>query len=292
MGAISRYIRAAWYFITGRINKATDALNTNPNVIKANFDNIIANKKANIAEYQEAIAGKIVQREEKVAKVKVLTTESEKLEKLKAGALILAKKIVAKYNGDKAATAADPEYIRCQTAFKDYSSTLAEKTARITELTADIERTSKEVEAHKSQIQTLMRDLENVKSEKNDTVADILGAKEEAKINNMLNGLAQDRSGEELEAMRQLRQKAKASAQVGRELGGLNINKTENDFLDVLNQQETNSEFDELMGFDPATTGTTTAPVAEPDELEKTIEAELAKAKTETAKTPEAATSN
>ncbi|MEZ6151932.1 MAG: hypothetical protein R3C09_17650 [Pirellulaceae bacterium] len=64
------------------------------------------------------------------------------------------------------------------------------------------------VSGHKTQIQGLMRDLEKLKEEKHDAVADVLSASEEKQIADMMTGLSSDRTSEELRELREVRSKA------------------------------------------------------------------------------------
>ena len=96
----------------------------------------------------------------------------------------------------------DPEYQKCQSAFKDFTSTLAEKRQRAQELDDDLKQLINNVGGHKTQIQALMRELEKIKEEKHDAVADVLSAKEEKQIADMVNGISNDKSSQELQRMR------------------------------------------------------------------------------------------
>ncbi len=85
-----------------------------------------------------------------------ITDEIGKLEKLRAGAAGKAKKLVEQYNGDTEAVKRDPEYLKCQAAFKDFSSTLAEKQQRASEIDEDLKQLVANVSGHKTQIQSLI----------------------------------------------------------------------------------------------------------------------------------------
>ncbi|GIW97244.1 MAG: hypothetical protein KatS3mg111_0577 [Pirellulaceae bacterium] len=247
--AIGKYFRAIWYLMTFRVNKASETLRMNPGVISANYDRIIAEKKARLNQYKDAISAMIAQEESKKAKLKQLTEEIEKLEKLRAGAAAKAKKIVEKYQGNAEAVKADPDYIKCQAAFKDFSSTLAEKQQRAQELEEDLKQLVANVNGHKTQIQSLMRDLEKLKEEKHDAVAEVLSANEEKQIADIVTGLSNDRTSEELRELRELRQKASASARISRELAGLDTERAEEEFIQYATASEADDEFDALIGL-------------------------------------------
>ena len=132
--AIGRFFRAIGYMFTGKVNSAADSMSNNPTVISATFDKIIEEKKKRLNEYKDAISAMIAQEEGKKDKLSSLTEEIQKLEKLKSGAAARAKQIADKYNGDATAVRNDPEYLKCQSAFKDFTSTLVEKQQRATEI--------------------------------------------------------------------------------------------------------------------------------------------------------------
>jgi hypothetical protein len=247
--AVGKYVRAFFYLITFRINKASETLRMNPGVMSATYDRIIQEKRGRINQYKDAIAAMIAQEETKKQKLKGLTEDIQKLEKLKAGAAAKARKVAEKYNGDPEATHNDPEYQKCQSAFKDFSSTLAEKLTRVEELENDLEELMKNVNGHKINIQTQMRDLEKLGEEKHDAVASVLSATEEKQIADIMTGLAEDRTSEELRELRELRQKAGAQARMSREMAGLDTKRAEEEFLDFAQASEANDEFDALIGL-------------------------------------------
>ena len=247
--AIGRYFRALGYLLTGRVSKATEVLNSNPAVISANYDRIIEEKRKRLNQYKDAVSAMIAQEESKKEKLRAITEEVTKLEKLKAGAAAKAKSLVEKYNGDAVAVKNDPEYIKCQSAFKDFSSTLAEKAQRAAELEEDLKALVNNVTGHKNQITSLMRELEKVKEEKHDAVADILSSQEEKQIADMVTGISNDRTSEELRDLREIRQKAAANARISRELAGTDAKRAENEFLEYAQASETDNEFDQLIGL-------------------------------------------
>ena len=247
--AIGKYVRAVWYLVTFRIDKASETLRMNPGVVSANYDRIIDEKRGRINQYKDAISAMIAQEESKKQKLKGLTEEIERLEKLKAGAAAKARQVAERHNGDVEATRNDAEYQKCQTAFRDFSSTLAEKQARVAELEGDVEQLIENINRHKLQIQSQMRDLEKLAEEKHDAVATILSAREEQQIADLMTGLSEDRTSEELRELRELRQKASAKARVSRELAGLDTKQAEAEFMDYAASSQANDEFDALIGL-------------------------------------------
>jgi uncharacterized coiled-coil protein SlyX len=250
--AITRWFKAVGYLLTGQIDSARKVIDTNPHVIKAKYDEIVQDKISRIHQYKQAVAGLIAQEEKKIAKIKTLSEDVANLERLKAGALAKAKQTVEtlkKSGKTQEQIHADEDYKRCLAAFNDFSSTLAEKQDRITELEQDIADYRKNISDHKVQLQQLLRDVEKVKSEAADTVADVITSKQEKELAETLAGIAQDGTAEELQNLRDMRQELKAEAKVTRELAGTDTKAQEAEFLEYARQSQSTSEFDTLIGL-------------------------------------------
>ena len=272
LAAIWRYVKSFLYLITGQIDKSRRVLDSNPNVMKAKFDDIIKSKVDQIHTYKQAVATLIAQQEKKMAKVKSLTEEVQKLENLKAGALAMAKQTVAKLQGEgktKEEVHADPEYKKCLTAYNDFAATLTEKQDHIKDLENDIGEYDGSIANHKINLQQLQRDIEKLKSEAADAVADVITSKEERDLADMLNGISKDGMGKELEDMRNLRHEMRAEARVSREMAGTESKVQEAKFLEYARSNTGTDVFDSLLGMAEGTEGAETA-ASEPEQLEKT----------------------
>ena len=93
------------------------------------------------------------------------------------------------------------------------------------------------------------RELEKLKEEKHDAVADVLSAREEKQIADMVNGISNDKTAADLQRLREMRQKASASARVSREMAGLDAKRAETEFLEYAQQATSDDEFDALIGL-------------------------------------------
>jgi hypothetical protein len=247
--AAFRYLRAFGYFITGNIDAARQALNANPYVVQATFDSIITEKSQRIQQYKNAVAGLLAQTEKKKAELQRQSEEVVRLKQLRDGAAALARKLVEKFGGNAEAVKSDPEYAKCQAAFADFSSTLREKEARCAELETDVAEAEKTIGGHKVQLQSLLRELDKVKQEKHETVADMITAREEREIGDMIAGISEDRSARELQEMREMRHQAKAGAKISREMTGLDTKRSEEEFLKYATESQATDEFDALIGL-------------------------------------------
>ncbi|MEE8410814.1 MAG: hypothetical protein V3T05_14535 [Myxococcota bacterium] len=250
--AIGRYFRALGYLITGNIDRARESLSKDPSVVRATYAEIVRDKAARIREYMNAVAGLVTQEEKKKSQVEKLTEDVNRLEALKTGALAKAKNRAEELQAQGKATAdihADEDYVKCKSAFSDFSSTLQEKLARIEELEADIADYGKKIENHKLQLQELMRAHEKLKAEADEAVADIITAQEEKELNQMMTGISEDGTAQRLAEMRDLRHKVKAEARISSELAGTDTKAQEAEFLAYARETESTSEFDSLIGL-------------------------------------------
>lgn len=255
MRSIGRWFKALGYLMTGRLDSAREALDTNPHAIKARFDEIIREKVNRIQEYKKAVASLVAQQEKKMAQVKSLTEEVNRLENLKTGAAAKAKKIVEQLQAAGQSTEkiqTNEDYKKCLAAFNDFSSTLAEKQSRIEELESSVGDYQSSIANHKVQLQQLLRDVDGLRAEAAETVADVITAKEEKEISDMVSGISEDGTAEELREMRDLRQKIKAEGRISKELSGLDTKAQENEFLEYARSSESSSEFDSLIGLGEA----------------------------------------
>ena len=271
-GAIGRWFKAVWYKLTGAMDQARRGLDTDPHVMRAKFDEIIKDKVNQIHTYKQAVATLIAQQEKKMAKVKSLTNEVQKLENLKAGALAMAKQAVAKLQGEgktNEVVHADPNYKKCLTAYNDFAATLTEKQDHIKDLEGDIGEYDGSIANHKINLQQLQRDIEKLKSEAADAVADVITSKEETELADMINGISKDGMGKELENLRDLRHEMRAEARISREMAGTDTKVQEAEFLEYARSNTATDEFDALLGMAEGTESAETA-ASEPEQLEKT----------------------
>ena len=246
----TRFFKAIWYTLTGKAHESADRMMENPEAVRGAYEDIINDKKGNIQRYKQAIGQLIALVEQKRSTVKSLTDEVERLEELKAGAIAKAQQTAAELQGEGMGpeeVKQHGEYTRCVAAYQDFNSNLVEKTGRITELESEIEGAQADIESHKLQITSLHRDLDKIKSEQSEAVADLITAREQEEIADMLSGISMDGTSAELSRMREIREKAKARSTVAQELAGTDSKSEEEEFLTAARSSSTNDEFDALI---------------------------------------------
>lgn len=247
--AIGRIFRSLGFLLTGRFNKAYKSLLNKTVVVEATYENVIAEKKKRITEYTNAVATMITNDERKKLRKNELVKDVEELVRLQAGALAKGKKRAEALGGDPEVCAKDPEFIHCQTAHRDFASTLKEKQKSLEEVSKDLADISKTLNQHKASIESLMRDLEKIKEEKGTAVADLISAQEEKKLAQLFAGISEDKTAKDLEDVRNVINETKAAARVTREISGMDSKRSENEFLAYAVASEADDEFSRLVGL-------------------------------------------
>ena len=271
----TRFFKAIWYTLTGRAHESADRMMENPEAVRGAYEDIINDKKGNIQRYKQAIGQLIALVEQKKSAVKNLTDEVDRFEELKAGAIAKAQQTAAALQDNGLAQEEikqHAEYTRCVTAYQDFNSNLQERTGRITELENEIEGAQADIESHKLQITNLHRDLDKIKSEQSEAVADLITAREQEEIADMLSGISMDGTSAELTRMREIREKAKARSKVAQELAGTDSKSEEEEFLTAARSSAATDEFDALI-FGAQQTDTQTK--AEPEKSKTDSDSEL-----------------
>jgi len=250
--ATGRYLRAFGYLITGRIDAARRTLSASPHVVNATYDQVIRDKTRNIHQYKDAIARLIAQHETKLSKVRTESEEINRLEQLKEGAAAKARTTL---NALRAAgqsvesLKSNEDYRQCLMAFNEFTAKIEEKSRRIDELESEIGDMGETIQSHKLQLQQMLREIERLREEQAVAVAEVLTAREEAQIADMLSNISEDRTSRELADMRTLRSEMKAKARISKELAGTDSKAQEAQFLAYAREHVASDEFDRLIGL-------------------------------------------
>lgn len=246
--AIGRWFKAFGYLLIGKTDQATQARMKNPHAMRAAYDEVVQKDADRVRNYKEAVAGILRVQEGKKHTLTQVTQEITELERMRAGALAKAKARAAALGNDKAQLDHDEEYLRCKTAYSDFGSTLAEKQQRVEELERDIAENDASLRKHKIQLQQLLRNLDKVKQEREEAVAEVITAEEQRQAAEMVAGISEDGSAATLQNLRTIRDQAKANAKISSELAGLDAKAEAAEFKQWAAQHANDDEFDALIG--------------------------------------------
>jgi predicted nucleic acid-binding Zn-ribbon protein len=272
--SLGRFFRAIGYYLSGGLIKKTEKIEMDPNVTRAQFEDVITTRRKRIQEYKSAVGRLMAQQMKKAKEMENLTEEVEHLERLKAGALAKAKKRVSDLQAEglsQEKISEDVEYQKCLAAFENFSTTLEEKNKRIASLEKDLEDAKKEIDRHEVQLQTLAREIEKLQQEADQTVADMASAREMNDINDALSGIAADGTAEMLRSLRERRNRASAEAKISSKLAGTDTKVQEEEFLRYAQTSKAKSEFEKLVGISSTETAPLPEDKAKPEKERKTL---------------------
>jgi phage shock protein A len=96
----------------------------------------------------------------------------------------------------------------------------------------------------------MQRAVQKLREEKQETIADVEAAKQSDQINSVLAGIAHDTTDQDLIAVRQARQRAKARATISAELVGNDAKMAEDEYIQYAANTENADAFAKLVGLD------------------------------------------
>lgn len=265
--AISRWIRACLYLLTGQIDSARETLDSNPVVMRAQGDQIIEAKKVQIDQFIKAVSEMTMLKEKKVVELKRESIALAKLEDQKAGAIAMAKKWAAGRTEDdlqKNSPNEWTEYSKCKDFYNNFSTTAAAKKTYVAQLTSDVAGYEKKVADYVILLTKEKKNLEDLKVKFAENIARIIGAKGEEELNKMLAGLSQGSSHDaEIARMDDMVARAEARAKVTGTLAGTDTERLTAAFEAAASEAAANDEFATLVGTKKASTDMKMLPDAE-----------------------------
>lgn len=253
--AIWNFFATMFTFGAGKINKASDVWNTDPTVIKEKYKQIMSETAGSIEEMQKAL-GIVIQLQDSQAKnLKEIHGEIEMLTKRKSAALAMAndrKNILEKSGlvGDalKDALNKDGEYLKCRTAFQDFTSTLESKNQEVGRLDTSVVELGNKIQDYKIRLQKMRAEMDNIKEEQSSTIADIQFAKQRKQIADMESGLqVGDKTSSMRAEIQELRQQAVGSAKAAEIYAGTDAKNIASEFDNYSEQKQAADAFDNLI---------------------------------------------
>ncbi len=218
-----RYIKALWYFCTGRFSAAAEALQSNKYVMSATYDASIEKGAARFNTVKDAVAELMGIEQTRIQEIKTLQEKEDMLNKVKTGALQAMKrtqKELLNSGKSKDEIVADGDFLRHQSAYKDASSSLEEVSARCDEKEDDLEERRAQINTFKTELQGMQRAQRDLKEEKHEALAETAVAQQMMEVNDVLSGIAEDSADKDLAAARAARKRAVAKSKISAELTG------------------------------------------------------------------------
>jgi len=262
--AMARFVKAIGYVVTLQFLWASKKIEDRPEIVGLQYDDVIKNRAQQARIIKDAIGGLIAQQETCKERMGRLTGDVEQLEKERAGAKALASERVAalKAQGLAAeAIKADGEFTQLQAAYADASSTLEAKTRNITDLENQINAMEQSIGNYQIQLQNMQRELERLRAERHEAVADMTLSRALDGVNEALAGISGEGTEHLLSELRQRRAEAHGRAVASQKLAGTDVTVQREKLLKAAASRVHDKEFMEGLGLDAAAPAKTEAAV-------------------------------
>ncbi len=257
-GGLLRALRAFVDWLQGLFRRlfggrdAAEVTSAMPDAIRARYRQVIGEKSERIERYQQAVAQLVTQWQRKTADLEELGDEIQRRERAEQDKLAEAERLVDRL---KAAGQAieqikeDARYRRCLAAYEAISADLEEERERFTELETDAEEHPAKTQKHKAQLETLVRELEELEEESAEVAAALATVQVEQEIVALRAGIARTDSDQELQKLLRQFRKAKAAVRITREAADLEVDSLDDRYLDVARKVSAAKRFEASVGL-------------------------------------------
>jgi len=220
---MGRFFRTLFYYISGQFIWGAKALEKDPHVIEAKFDNMLSKYRERLRVVKDAVGGVVALREQRKMDLERLNAQETEYEETMQGAEALSADVVKKL---RQAGKSDAE-IQDDAKFKEYAAAYADAESSLKGVTESIERVRRDIANYENQandhilkLQEMQREMKTIEGEKYETLVDVSMSRQEQEINDMVSGFATDGIGKDRQELRELRMKSRGDAEVSRRLSG------------------------------------------------------------------------
>lgn len=160
---------------------------------------------------------------------------------------------------------ADPEYAEAKQAYEDNASTIAEKDARIADLTQRIDLNNEKIGGHKLMLQKIQREIQAKKVAAKDTVAQMSADQALIRVNKSLSNLSERKEDKDAQEVREVAATLSARAQISGELAGNDATVQREKYKLKAQKRKSGDAFAALVGLAASKDAAPSAPVATSD---------------------------
>jgi chromosome segregation ATPase len=248
-----RLLRALWNKIMGVFGGVAESIEEDPDVIAATYDASIKQSKNRVAATRSVIAKLMSIQEKRRAALNNLTASIDKLNKIKAGATAEAKSVVQRMQAQGATPdqiKANSDIIAARAAVANAESQIAKKLTESSQKEEEIRSLEAKLNGLKADLQSMEKNASNLSQEKESAIADVITAKEMAKVNDLISGVSQEATDVALERAREATMNVVNKAKLASEMAGLDANRQDDKYIYAAEQAQSDSEFDALIGLE------------------------------------------
>lgn len=223
-----------WAMVRGIFIRAGDELvSSSPDAIKATYATAIDEAKKRYKEMERAVALLARERERTEMSLKDLDKEEAELRRKLEGAL--------------AAAEAEPNDPSHREAGTRYLSRIKEIDERQAVLTQDLDAQSGKVEEYKIRLRSFTDEIDKLKREQGEMVAEFVSNQQVIQLEDRLKGLGESAVDESVVAIREKVANLRAQAKIATEMGGATVHAQDRAYENLGAEREAQSRFDELL---------------------------------------------
>ncbi len=223
-----------WAVIRGVFIQAGDDLvSRSPESIKATYASAIDEAKKNYKEMERAVALLVNEREKTEALLKELDDEERELQRKLEGTLAMAE--------------AEPDNIAHREAGSRYLARQKEIDLKQAALTEDLELQRSRVEEYKSRLRSFFNEIDKLKREQGEMVAEFVSSQQMVRLEDRLRGLSESSVDESIVAIREKVQRMKSEANIAAEMRESTVASQDETYERLGAEREAEARFDELL---------------------------------------------
>lgn len=223
-----------WAVLRGVFIRAgDDMVSSSPEAIRATYATAIDEAKKRYKDMEKAVALLARERERTEMSLKELDKEEAELQRKLEGAL--------------AAAEAEPTNTAHREAGTRYLNRIQEIDQKQELLTGDLEAQSAKVEEYKVKLRTFTDEIDRLKREQGELVAEFVSHQQVIQLEDRLKGLGETAVDESIVAIREKVANMRAQAKIATEMGGATLQSQDAAYERIGAERESQNRFDELL---------------------------------------------
>lgn len=253
LGAIGRFFRAMFYTLAGDVSKWSTVWESSTGYINSEYDSMEKEQQTDIEELTEAVAALMDIVRQKETRFEDLNLRIEDKKRKMAGAKAKAerkKNELVEAGKTDIEIKSDPIIQKCLSYYNGFKSELALAEEESSLLDAELVKHDADINKYKTRLQKAHKELEKIRIERHETIADLKLAQQEQKVSATLLGLSESRVADRRNRIQEMRRKNRLKADIQSEMAGVVAEDAEQEFLDFAQENESSTEFFEMIGLD------------------------------------------
>jgi chromosome segregation ATPase len=236
VSSIARLVSTLFGQAEGSAERATDQLLvSSPEAVRNQFRKTREDWTKDYNEMKSSVAQLVQIRDDKLGEIKKLHSLIEELDLKMHGAINLYK--------ESQNEALKEEYGKL-------AYTKEEAVTKIKAVADEVAEQEQAITTFKNRLSSLKNDIENLKKEEAETIADIVSSKKVNELNSKMQGLSKNHQDKNLEAIRVARKQIKSEAKLGSELSGLDKSDLDQKLIMSGKASKHFDAFEEAVKFD------------------------------------------